>query len=175
VDGPIEATRIVSAPPEEVFGFLSTLENHWRLADRWIEVVSPEGSPSAGPEAAADRGTVRLRGPLGVKRTADTRVLAVRPVSSLVGRADVGRRTCARVSWALEARGAMTHVTLAAAIERAGPLDRALLALGGRAWIERRFRSVLERLAERFAQQAVDGGGRLGESRRSEVSERWAV
>ena len=37
-------------------------------------------------------------------------------------------------------------------IENASQLDRGLLAVGGRAWLERRFLDVLRRLAERFSE-----------------------
>jgi hypothetical protein len=146
----IEVTRAVPAPPDRIFAYLSDLENHWRLADRWIEVVSLERPPGAGPEAPAVGGTVRMRGPLGLGRTAATKVLSARPPGSIAGSAELGR-TLARVSWTLADREGQTDVTLAAGVERAGPLDGLLLRLGGRIWLRRRFASVLERLAERFA------------------------
>src|SRR5918912_1485161 len=40
----IEAAALVHAPPEEVFDFLSDLRNHWRMADRFVEVVSVQAS-----------------------------------------------------------------------------------------------------------------------------------
>ncbi len=70
----IEATAIVPAAPEEVFEFLSDLSNHWRLVDRFVEVISLTG-PDGGPP---DSGVVRLRGPLGVRRTVHTRVTVER-------------------------------------------------------------------------------------------------
>jgi len=39
-----------------------------------------------------------------------------------------------------------------AGVENASPFDQGLLALGGRAWLERRFLDVLHRLAERFSE-----------------------
>jgi hypothetical protein len=36
----IEAAALVPAPPEDVFAFLSDLRNHWRLADRFVEVLT---------------------------------------------------------------------------------------------------------------------------------------
>src|SRR4029453_8802813 len=48
-----------------------------------------------------------------------------------------------------------TDVTLSAELEEATPLDRLLLALGGRAWLQRRFASVLGRLADLFAPGAA--------------------
>ena len=69
----VEAAAVIPAAPEDVFAFLSDLQNHWRLADRFVEVVALESSDGGG-----DGGTVRVRGPLGVRRTATTRVVAAR-------------------------------------------------------------------------------------------------
>jgi hypothetical protein len=137
----IEATGIVPAPPDEVFEFLSDLANHWRLVDSYVKVVSIEG----------DSAIVRLRGPLGVRRTVHTHVTAERSPRLIIGVAELPSGTRARVSWTLAGRLGQTRVRLAAEVEHAGPLDRLLLALGGRVWMRRRFRFGLERLAERFA------------------------
>jgi uncharacterized protein YndB with AHSA1/START domain len=147
----IEATALVPATPEEVFRFLSDLSNHWRLVDRLVEVVSLEGDPP-------DRAVVRLRGPFGLRRTVRTRVTAARAPRLLIGVAELGDGgasggggTRALVSWTLAGRLGQTRVRLAAEVEHATRLDRLLLALGGRAWLRRRFAFGLERLAERFA------------------------
>jgi hypothetical protein len=73
----------------------------------------------------------------------------------MAGSAQVGGRTRARVTWTLEPDGdaGSTNVTLAATVEDAAPLDRLLLAAGGRAWIESRFARILSTLAERFEEQ----------------------
>jgi carbon monoxide dehydrogenase subunit G len=94
---PIEATASVAAQPEDVFDFLSDLENHWRLVDRFVEV----------PELNADGALVRLRGPLGVRRTVRTRVTETRRPRLIVGTAELRGSTCARVTWTL-ARAAST-------------------------------------------------------------------
>jgi hypothetical protein len=140
----IEAAALVQAPPEQVFEFLSELRNHWRLADRFVEVVTLDAS-DGGP---ADGGTVRLRGPLGLSRTATTRVAATRAPRLMIGTAELGGGTRARVSWTLAGRLGATRVRLAAEVERAGRLDRVLLALGGRWWLRRVFVATLKRLAE---------------------------
>jgi uncharacterized protein YndB with AHSA1/START domain len=163
----VEATRTVPASPDEVFAFLSDLGNHWRLADRWIEVLSLERPPDA--DARADRGRVRMRGPLGMSRIAATRVLEAEPSASMAGSAELSGGTRALVSWTLIARDGATDVTLAAGVERAGAVDRLLLAVGGRAWLARRFDSVLERLADRFA-AAGPGKGVGGAVSAKEVS-----
>jgi hypothetical protein len=133
----IEASGLVPVGRETVFAFLAELGNHWRLADRWIEVVSLDGDSG---------GVVRMRGPLGLRRTARTRVLAARPPESLEGEAVLGA-TRARVCWRLEPDGAGTRVTLSAEVLESGRLDRVLLAAGGRLWMRRRLGATLRRLS----------------------------
>jgi hypothetical protein len=147
----IEAAAVVPAAPGAVFEFLSELENHWRVADRFVEVVSLE--PAGG--------VVRVSGPLALRRTAVTRVERAERPSLLVGTADMGRHTRARVSWRLTPRDPGTLVRLVAEVERAGPIDRLLLALGGRGWLERRFASALAHLARHFG--AREPTGRRGD------------
>src|SRR5204863_7258903 len=53
----LEATGLVPAPSEDVFAFLSALENHWAVAGRWIKVVSLDRS------VGATGGRVRISGP----------------------------------------------------------------------------------------------------------------
>src|SRR4051795_10866034 len=81
----IATSRHIPAPPEAVFGFLADLANHWSLIDRWTEIVALEPHGRAA--------TVRLRGPLGVRRLARTRVLDAVASRLLVGRAPIGRPT----------------------------------------------------------------------------------
>jgi hypothetical protein len=125
-----------------VFAFLHDLDNHWLLADRFIEVVHLDGG--------GEGGKVRLRGPLGLGRTVTTRVVTAEPVSSIVGTADLSGGTQATVRWTLTPIEGGTQVELAAYVERAGALDRLLLAMGARRWLRRRFSSILVTLARRF-------------------------
>src|ERR687886_2366634 len=162
----IEAAALVPAPPEDVFAFLTDLRNHWRLADRFVEVVTLEASDGVH----ADGGKVRVRGPLGLRRTATTRVVAARAPRLMIGTAELEGGTRARVSWVIAARLRSTRVRLAAEIERAGPLDRLLLALGGRWWLRRRFASTLERLAgelEARSSLSAPSGRRFARSARA--------
>jgi hypothetical protein len=144
--GEISAIALVPAAPEEVFAFLSDLENHWLLADRFVEVLTLDRSTGG----AAHGGKVRVRGPLGLDRTATTRVVATEPPTSMTGTADLTGGTRAVIRWSLAGDGGATRVELAAALRRAGRLDRLLLALGGRIWLRRRFASILQTLARRF-------------------------
>jgi len=132
---PIEARGIVAVPREELFARLADLRAHWRLAGRWVEPV----------ELRADGGTVRLRGPLGLRRTVRTRLLDTVAPERVAGEASIGR-TRAAISWTLAEAGGATQVTLRADVLDAGPLDRLLLACGGRAWMRGRFASTLRRL-----------------------------
>jgi uncharacterized protein YndB with AHSA1/START domain len=142
----IEAANVVPAPVEEVFAFLSALENHWAVAGRWVKVVSLD--------ADARGGRVRIHGPLGLRRTVTTRVEATESPKSIRGSATLGT-TRAEVSWTLAPRAAGgTEVRLAAAVLRAGALDRALLALGAARWMRSLFAATLRRLAPAMAQPA---------------------
>jgi uncharacterized protein YndB with AHSA1/START domain len=152
VAGRIEATALVEAPREEVFDYLARLDNHWRLMDDSVHVLSLDGDGGA-----PDRAVVRMHGPLGIGRTAHTRVREadrprlLRGSASIGARIDGARRTEGVVSWRLEPEGSATRVRLCAEVTRAGPADKLLLALGGRAWMGARFRLALEHLAERYA------------------------
>jgi uncharacterized protein YndB with AHSA1/START domain len=145
----IEAAALIPAPPEDVFAFLSDLRNHWRLADRFVEVLELESSDGG----RADGARVRVRGPLGLRRTATTRVVAVREPRLLIGTAELTSGTRARVSWVIAGRLGSSRVRLAAELEHARPLDRLLLAAGGRWWLRRRFASTLEHLARELAER----------------------
>src|SRR2546423_5632385 len=138
--GEIEAVALVPAAPEEVFAFLSELANHWLLLDTNVEVVEVDGNNAV----------VKLRGPLGVRRTVLTRVTVAREPRLIIGIAELGESTRARVSWTLAGRLGDTRVRLAAEVEHADLLDRMVLALGGRRRAQRRFAYGLERLVERF-------------------------
>jgi hypothetical protein len=118
------------------------------LAGRWIEVVSINGSVAEQP----DGGVVRIHGPLGLRRTARTRVLSGEPPERIAGSAELGGGTSATVSWTLEDAGEVTRVRLAAEVHTATFGDRLLLAIGGRAWMRRHLANVLRVLAAQFAQ-----------------------
>jgi hypothetical protein len=147
----ISAVERLDAQPEVVFDFLSSLENHWQIAGRWIEVVSLKGPPGAPDGASFDRAEVVMRGPLGISRRARTRVLAAERPRLMHGRAELGRSTVASVRWELRPVGDGTEVALSATVEQAGIFDRLMLALGGRAWLRRSFVDVLTQLRQQPA------------------------
>jgi hypothetical protein len=137
----IAASRVVRARPEAVFAFLTKLENHWSLAGRWVEVVAiDDGS-----------GRVRIHGPLGLRRTARTTVVDATPSHVMHGTAELSGGTLARVAWELGEDTGGTAVQLSAEVEHAALRDRVLLALGGRAWMQRHFAAILARLDEQLS------------------------
>lgn len=142
----IQAGRAVRADAEEIFAFLADLENHWLIAGRFVEVVD-----LTGPAGARSGGHVRVRGPLGVRRTATTRVDFVRPPNEMAGTAELSGGTVARVRWRLHPADGQTVVTRGATLERAGRWDRLLLRAGGLLWMRRRFEGALRALDERLA------------------------
>lgn len=142
----VHATRSLVADVSDVFAFLAELENHWRLADRFVEVVE-----LAGPPGARTGGRVRVRGPLGLRRTATIRVDLVQPTDEVRGSAELSGGTVARVRWLLRPVNGRTAVTLGATIEEARPLDRLLLRAGGLAWMGARFDGALRSLEESLA------------------------
>lgn len=132
---------MVGATPEAVFSFLARLENHWKLAGPWIEVVSIEDGS----------GRVRIHGPLGLRRTARTTVVDASPSHAIHGTAELSGGTLAHIAWELGEDAAGTAVRLSARVEQATLPDRLLLALGGRAWTHRHFVAILARLDEQFS------------------------
>jgi hypothetical protein len=126
----------VPHPPDVVFEFLSDLRNHWRLEPHFLEL---EGM-------AADGGRVRVRAPLGISRVARTRVVAAERPSLLRGIAELGRSTRGAVRWQIDPAPVGSDVRFSAEVERASPLDRMLLACGGRWWLRRIVVAAVERL-----------------------------
>lgn len=126
------ASAEVGAPVDEVFGFLADLDNHWRLASRWIEVVTLESNGDR-----ADGATVRLSGPLGLARTVRTQVDHIVPPSAIRGRGRSGR-TDAEVAWRLAPAPAGTRVWVEVRLLRASGADRLIWLAFGRAWLARR-------------------------------------
>jgi len=137
----INASRTVRASPEAIFAFLSDLDNHWKLTGRWVEAVALHDA----------NGSVRIHGPLGLRRTARTRVVDASPSHVMHGTAELSGGTVARIAWELGEDVGGTAVRLSAEVERAALPDRMLLALGGRRWMTHRFAAILERLDEQFA------------------------
>jgi hypothetical protein len=144
----IRARKFVGVPAETLYGFLAVLDNHWLLTDRFVSIVRLHG-----PVQSRTGGEITIRGPWGLHRHARTRLDVHEQGSRLVGTAVVGRRTVARVTWALTPIGGGTEVALTASVLAAGPLDRALLVVA-RPWLRRRFLAAIVRLEHEAARPA---------------------
>ena len=95
----------------------------------------------------ADGGRVRVRGPFGLSRIAQTAVARTEQPRLLPGTADIGRGTRGAVRWEIEPGvSGSSHVRFTAEVVRASPFDRGLLALGGRWWLARIERAAVQRL-----------------------------
>ena len=140
-----KASAQVRAPAEDVYAFLADLGNHWRLASRWIEVVTLDRGGQR-----ADRATVRLSGPLGLARTVQTRVDTVTPPSAIRGHGTCGR-TEADVSWTLDPADEATRVSVEVRLMRASPTDRAIWLCFGRVWLARRLQLTVSGLDDVLA------------------------
>jgi hypothetical protein len=142
----IAATREIPAARGTIFGFLASLDNHAALGRGSLELLSLECRAGRANEAV-----VRLRGPLAIRRTAATAITGTRAPESISGRAWIGPRTRAFVSWQIDSAPHGSTVSVGAIVETAGLRDRLLLALGGRWWLRRRFASALSCLSHRIA------------------------
>jgi polyketide cyclase/dehydrase/lipid transport protein len=143
----ISASGVIASSCDELYAFLSDLENHWLIADRFIEVLSLNGES----DGRTPGGRVRMHGPFGTRRTATTSVVSMEPSQSLEGIAQLSGGTRALVRWSLTQKDPGTRVVLSAHLERTGPLDALLLAAGGSLWVRRRFAAILATLERRFA------------------------
>jgi hypothetical protein len=134
----MRAQRVLDHGAEQVYAFLARLENHPRLSDRYLrlEALRPDGRGAL----------ISIRAPGGLRRTARTTVTTSVAPRRFGGTAVAGARTRAHVCWTIEPRPRGSRVALEADVLAAGPLDRTLLALGGRWWLRRRFQRVVARL-----------------------------
>jgi uncharacterized protein YndB with AHSA1/START domain len=132
----ITAERLVSQPPERVFEFLSDLRNHWKLEERFLE----------WEDMGEKGGVIRLSGPLGLSRRAETKVLEAMDRRRVAGRADLRGGTVGLVAWEIEPRDDGSFVRLSAEVPQASLPDRIFLAVGGRRWFTNLFERALANL-----------------------------
>jgi hypothetical protein len=127
-----------------VYDFIERLENHFRLNDEYlrVEALRPDGRGA----------TIRIRAPGGLRRTAWTEVTTALAPRRFGGTVTASTRTRAGAWWTIDPSAEGTRVALNAEIFPRGIVDRVLLALGGRWWIERRCRRVVARLDSVLAQ-----------------------
>ena len=142
----IVATGHVETSSALVFAFLEDLENHRLLTGGAMEIEELYGPPGARTGSR-----VQLRGPLGIRRRARTRIFDSHAPGWMIGSAEIGRETRALISWTVAEDGVGSRVRLKAEIAQLGLPDRVLLALGGRRWMRRLFEESVTVLAERLA------------------------
>ena len=135
----VSSALLVRAPAHAVYDFLERLPNH--------ALITGDGLRLEGVTADGMSALISMRGPLGIHRTALTRVTTRHRPRGFGGTAAVGRRTVAYVHWAIEYADAGSLVTLTATVLRAGALDRLLLTIGGRRWLARSFDRAVALLA----------------------------
>ena len=137
----------VAAPIARVFAFLADPENHWQLASRRLDLVDlHDGNQLRG-------GAMLIRGPLRIRRRADTRVASICEPHLITGVARLGPRTRAIVRWELDQDSPeSTRVVLTADPCSLSRSDRLLLRLGGARWIRALFAETIERLESLVAQ-----------------------
>jgi len=156
----VTAARLVEAPIAVVYEFLDRLPNHERLTSSRLRLLEL----AAGRQGAR----MRIRGPLGLRRTAETTITYRRAPYGMGGTATTGRRTSAEVHWSLDPADAGTVVTLTAIVHRMGPADRLLLALGGRRWLRSAFEQALTALAAQTALAQMNASSAATEANRSD-------
>jgi hypothetical protein len=123
------------------FALLGDLDQHWRFAGDFVDVLVLEGPPHRRVG-----GLLRIQGPLGIHRLVSTRVLVARAPTSIAGEATAGCKTAARIVWRLTACPSGTTVELSVTVLRAGLLDRVLLGLA-RSWLRRQLAGTVRRFA----------------------------
>jgi hypothetical protein len=136
----LRAEARIDRSPERIFAFLADMRNHWQLSRRFAELEMLDMDVGGG--------RVRIRGPLGLSRVARTRVVSSEEPRRLLGRAEIGKGTIGSVRWEIAPAGDGSLVTLSAMVERAAPLDRVLLGLGGAWWLRRILREAVNRLGD---------------------------
>ncbi len=138
----IAVSAAVEAPISRVFAFLADPQNHRRLAGPRLDLLGLE---------AGDRllgGAMVIRGPLLIRRRADTRVSSIHEPHLITGVAALGPQTRATVRWELDQHSPRcTRVALSADPWSLSRVDRLLLRLGGADWIRTLFAETIERLA----------------------------
>lgn len=146
----VSAARSISAPAERIFAFLERLEHQFELIGSRAERLPAEG---AGLR-------VRLRGPLGIRRTVRASLTYARSPESIVGRAEARRGSRATVRWSIQRSDVGSWVQVIAHTDALGPVDAMLMRLGGRRWLARSLELALETLEERMRRHpAADDRG----------------
>jgi hypothetical protein len=106
--------RIMAAPSAAIFSFLTDLENQFLLAHDHTRSLVLDGPPGARHSA-----TLRIRGPLGLPRSARARIIATAEPSHVITSVALGR-TVVRFRRTLSPLPASTGVELTAESRQSG-------------------------------------------------------
>src|SRR4029079_17256442 len=117
------------------------LDRHRLLTDNGMRIVHLDGPPGR-----RSGGLVELRGPLGLRRTARTRVGGAEFPTQLWGAAETPCGSRADLRWRLKPGEDGTRVRIEVEIDP-GRRDSWLPTVGGRRWLRRRLDIALRRLA----------------------------
>jgi uncharacterized protein YndB with AHSA1/START domain len=142
---PLEVSRVIDAPRERVFDYLSDIANHAEFTDHFVKDFRLERVESRGVGAAA-----RFRIALGLGSIWCEQVLTKleRPYSIVAeGRGGRLARIEIRTEYRLTLHDqGMTRVQLTFSTVPATSIDRLREALGARIWLEHQYRRALRRL-----------------------------
>ncbi len=137
----VRVTRPVAAGAEALSAYLANLDNHWDLCGDLVEIRA-----LGGPREARIAADLLLKGPLGIRRAARTRLLGASE-RKVWGRAQLHDGTQARITWRFAPRRGTTEVSLELDLRDARLFDRWLFALA-RPWIATQLTRALGRLGE---------------------------
>jgi hypothetical protein len=153
-DVTLDATAVVSAPPSQVFEFLTDAMNQCWIADSCIDVIA------RAPHVAVTGAGIRLHGPGGVRRYGELRVLGSHAPDNVLSLIESESGARWFLFWEVAPSGEevdggrSSAVRLRAIVRPSGLRDRLLLAAGGSRWLRGRAARALHEL------DFVLGGGR---------------
>jgi uncharacterized protein YndB with AHSA1/START domain len=143
----VAVSRIVDAPRERVFRYLSDIANHAEFSDHYLRDFRLERLESRGVGASA---SYRLDFPLA-RQWGDTVITELEAPHRIVLEGRIGRigRIPTRAEFRLvPVDHDMTRVEYRFESQPAAPVDRLKEALGQRGWLRRAARRALGRLAK---------------------------
>lgn len=140
----VRAARSIPGAPERIFRFLESLDHHLDLIDERVDRVA---SDPAGAR-------VRLRGPLGVRRTIGITLIYADSPDTVVTSVQSEGGTRGAIRWSIQHSDGGSWVQVVGHAGSLAPLDRLLVRLGARRWLTRSLELVLERLDQRMGHEA---------------------
>ena len=143
---PVAVSRVVDAPRERVFEYLSNVANHAEFSDHYLSDFRLERLDPAGLGAAA---SWSMDFPLGRVR-GDATITELDPPHRIVLEGRGGRigRIPTRAEYRLiPVDHGMTRIEYEFESRPANPVDRMKESLGMRGWLKRRARRALGRMA----------------------------